>query len=1454
MPALKLQPYKATCHGRVVVWDALGFKLEDKCKNAEYLCGKGCGTSTVMHDGYSMSRYQWEASDCSCPVPTFKEVKSIALPPIIAGHPGSPTRPKGFKDPDGMANETHHVKKTHGAGSRRAAFKPGEGDVPARGGESKHHHHHRNQSVPDRTITIHVGGQFEDAMLINHVLHSNAFGLLTESDLLYPLSSPAWGDAHHFLVAQACQCNPFLILQKIHHTDPFHAPLWYPMAEMLEDWVPPKPPLGYRPGRTWGDALAATTASLAADAGVKEFEASLNSSQREMWVRLRGGAATSLVASDTVDKGRVARLESLSSEARARHLASASAAAFAFAAALQPQGELGRARTAGRALHVADGRAQLELPFEGTPGWAGPADAHPGITSTPDHWSEGGKQGSDLAPGAAPDLRKEPTDMTPQGGADGGRLEPSWHSDYPGSANHELFRGNTKPYNKNVPGYAGQDKGKAPLGSVQRYKKEADAVDEWREEGEEEKRNAGHFAVPPVVYDDTLELPETTPLPEARWGLHPKLLSKKLQSEAAAHTIPQMKGVIGSEVGWKLPWAKYIFYNITKLRVNHNPLPQRTADEEREYQWGLVPEDDFNGVARDKSAKLTEALGRSLAAHEGPALLSSFTLSTVQLGALRAAYSMVAAHAKKVNIVAFYRDEKTYLIERYRQQDLFKIVRDRLGAFEYPTPTLETLIHDSLNSTSKGMDGLYRVGADGVNMSAPMAGYPVDIETVLSRNLRNRTMGWDRLISVFGRDHFRLIEYAAVKDHHHFGSNHGFDVASALVRVSAADPLPRPQDLPGDLMPGGTARLSESRAPWRSPEYEGMPKNVRSSAQTPAHMSEREIASRQLWGEFRGYAKTRANCTVVWPWEEGRKAAFASILPMATWALPMRCFDLRQLDAEAHALDSQVRDDYSDVLLYADKKAAHRTIGALWQPFCELDVPKIRAEMHLWAPRFRDQLVALPYGSCAEGRAELEFYPPPLFKAMPPAPPCDEERPATEMDPSEWHHMPPPLSPPPPSPPPLNEKFTVSFTAAATSRRGFSCASRAADRPFADDGVPTQYVHVPKAAGSSLQMLLAYYVAFPQSILYIKGEVEDHPRTPAGTIFVGHAPIVNDPNSLYAAKRAFYARNPFFISSVREPMSRMLSLYDYRAHFNLSVCTGELDDEGYYRRETFLKGANAQIIDFASCITTAQFQKDEAAAIAAGVPETGLMEHFYRKKHPYVMQMTQENQYSWFIPRDDFRRDHPTVNENSLACAMANALRVDVVVETTRYQETLLPALKYHAPYLWANDSAMIAEVQFGESEMAHQNAAGCDIDGNCAKKREKQVLSPETLEEIRRTPTFIHDERFYKFVDKVSRAREANMFACLRAANETDLRILTNATGQPGSNELPAHNTECRQVCEDVLTEDEWLMIRNADCSQAESGYEAPADGFPVPTKDELARLLSDNKGLPGISSSALP
>ena len=76
-------------------------------------------------------------------------------------------------------------------------------------------------------------------------------------------------------------------------------------------------------------------------------------------------------------------------------------------------------------------------------------------------------------------------------------------------------------------------------------------------------------------------------------------------------------------------------------------------------------------------------------------------------------------------------------------------------------------------------------------------------------------------------------------------------------------------------------------------------------------MSDREIAARQLWHEFRGYAYTRANCTVMWPWN-GRTTLFASVMPMATWDLPMRCFDVSSLDDEALSLDERVRREYGD--------------------------------------------------------------------------------------------------------------------------------------------------------------------------------------------------------------------------------------------------------------------------------------------------------------------------------------------------------------------------------------------------------------------------------------------------------------------------------------------------------------------------------------------------------------
>ena len=373
------------------------------------------------------------------------------------------------------------------------------------------------------------------------------------------------------------------------------------------------------------------------------------------------------------------------------------------------------------------------------------------------------------------------------------------------------------------------------------------------------------------------------------------------------------------------------------------------------------------------------------------------------------------------------------------------------------------------------------------------------------------------------------------------------------------------------------------------------------------------------------------------------------------------------------------------------------------------------------------------------------------------------------------------------------------FTEATASDRAFSCASRAKDKPFTKVGVPSQYVHVPKAAGSSIQMLLAYYIAIPQDIFFIVGEVQDYPVNPPGTMFAGHSPIVNSPDSKYQAKRDFYARNPLFMSTIREPMSRMISLYDYRALFNMSMCEGPLDEDGYYSRTGFLDivfpGPSKSM-----CEAVAQFKLDEADAIASGVSETGLMDHFYKKRHPLVLQMAKETLYSWFVPRDDPERTYPSTTESALACAMSNALRTDILINSERYDETVLASLKYHAPYLQF-DVATIQEEAGRENIVQGQRTA--------------QILSPETIAEIQRLPTFVQDTRFYLFADKVAMAREANLMACMKQLNETDLRLMTGGTIP----HYPGHH-ECQETCEDVLTEDEWLMIKNADCGKAPEEY----------------------------------
>jgi hypothetical protein len=133
------------------------------------------------------------------------------------------------------------------------------------------------------------------------------------------------------------------------------------------------------------------------------------------------------------------------------------------------------------------------------------------------------------------------------------------------------------------------------------------------------------------------------------------------------------------------------------------------------------------------------------------------------------------------------------------------------------------------------------------------------------------------------------------------------------------------------------------------------------------------------------------------------------------------------------------------------------------------------------------------------------------------------------------------------------------------------------------------------------------------------------------------------------------------------------------------------------------------------------------------------------------------------------------------------------------------------------------------------------------AGSRGSQILTPETIAEIQRLPTFVQDTRFYLFADKVAIAREANLMACMKLLNETDLRLLTGGN----TPHYPGHH-ECQETCDDVLTEDEWLLIKNADCGKAPIEYPVfPGSPAGIPPWDGVYpdNWNSDNAANPGHS-----
>ena len=224
---------------------------------------------------------------------------------------------------------------------------------------------------------------------------------------------------------------------------------------------------------------------------------------------------------------------------------------------------------------------------------------------------------------------------------------------------------------------------------------------------------------------------------------------------------------------------------------------------------------------------------------------------------------------------------------------------------------------------------------------------------------------------------------------------------------------------------------------------------------------------------------------------------------------------------------------------------------------------------------------------------------------------------------------------------------------------GLDCSSRRKDHPAQENGAPLQYVHIPKAAGSSIQQYLAAEIAkrfnLPLGSLDQRKRQacpkDDREWSPGG-IYSGHCPIVSAHNVTDKPR-------PFFVVSAREPVARWTSNFNYIArsynHFDHKVLLKEM----------------------------AKFMRD-------GLEGDKIFAEMLRNHHPFAMSLLNRTQWSFLVPMGcNVLRTSPTVNIASLArqnknmakaVLLRNLLRSDLVV-TMDLLDTFVMQMVYHLDY-----------------------------------------------------------------------------------------------------------------------------------------------------------------------------
>lgn len=215
----------------------------------------------------------------------------------------------------------------------------------------------------------------------------------------------------------------------------------------------------------------------------------------------------------------------------------------------------------------------------------------------------------------------------------------------------------------------------------------------------------------------------------------------------------------------------------------------------------------------------------------------------------------------------------------------------------------------------------------------------------------------------------------------------------------------------------------------------------------------------------------------------------------------------------------------------------------------------------------------------------------------------------------------------------------------------FDCSSRRKDHPMEQDGAAAQYIHVPKAAGTSIQQYIHVRIAKRFDRPSKKLDRRKHPELCPkdddgweGGIYWGHCPIVS----------AHGSPKPLFIVSMRKPVDRWISNFNYIVR-----------NKHHFDHKTLMK--------------------EMRQVMKGGVAKEQVFSTMLRTHHPHALSLLDRSQWGFLVPMGCPIRNEtshiPPLTEESTKLAKAillrNLLRCDLVV-TMDQLDTFVLQMVHH--------------------------------------------------------------------------------------------------------------------------------------------------------------------------------